>query len=48
MTGNLKEKERIGTIHLSNYCNCDHCMGIRRQQQESELNWLKQHQIFDR
>ncbi len=29
-------------------CDCIHCQGIRRQQYESEIQWIKGHRLFDR
>ncbi|WP_320663980.1 hypothetical protein [Prochlorococcus sp. MIT 1223] len=48
MTTSFKQKGLQNASHQSQACNCNHCMGIRRQQQESELKWLREHQLFDR
>ena len=48
MTVQLKMKEISKGSHAVSVCNCDHCVELRRQQNESELRWVKLHQLFDR
>ncbi len=48
MTIELQEQQKVHANELINSCNCNHCLGIRRQQQESELRWVRLHQVFDR
>tara|TARA_B100000700_G_scaffold195991_1_gene215696 strand:- start:248 stop:457 length:210 start_codon:yes stop_codon:yes gene_type:complete len=48
MNAQLHKAVLATETNFINGCNCDHCIGIRKQQQESELKWLEQHQLFDR
>ena len=48
MTVELQEAKEAQINHLINSCNCNHCLGVRRQQKESELRWVRLHQAFDR
>ena len=48
MTNHFENNDLINGSHFMHPCTCQHCMGIRMQQQQSELEWLKEHQLFDR
>ena len=40
--------EKLSDLKGGLACRCNHCQKIRKQQEESELRWIKQHQLFDR
>ncbi len=48
MSLELQEEKGTKINHVINSCSCNHCHLVRRQQKESELRWVKLHQVFDR
>ena len=45
--GNARESEDESALQEKS-CICQHCLGIRRQQIESEKRWVNQNLLFDR
>ncbi len=48
MSTQLQQPESICRTPISQVCDCEHCIAIKIQQQKSELQWLSEHQLFDR
>ncbi len=50
MIASLRNKTKEGLSSPENWesCECHHCEKIKQQQLESEIRWIKLHQLFDR
>jgi len=48
MNPQIKTHPSIREQELIIECECDHCIGIKKQQIESEKRWILMHKLFDR